>query len=163
MPVPLLLRDKGGTVFAIEDNGLSGNFKPTIIFSSLVDNWRTGVRRPESTNRWGALTRLPPPQTAASAPYLRQMPSGETILSVQQSETGDMHESRMVVYIGDAFAKNFDCPSYPFPESAGRSQLWNSLFVKDSRTVVALSETTINGVFGIWSVEGHFVPAPVKP
>ena len=157
MPVPLVLQGNRGVAFAIEDNGLNGNFKPSIIYSSLAENWKEGTRSPGSSNRWSALAQLPPPQTAASAPYLRQMPCGETLLSVQQSETGEMHQSRMVVYIGDASAKDFGRPSYPFPESAGRSQLWNSLFIKDRNTIIAVSETTINGTFGIWSVEGQFI------
>lgn len=157
MPVPLILKDGRGIAFAIEDNGLSGNFKPAIVFTSLKDNWRAGVRGPDSTNRWSALKNLPPPHVSASAPYLRQMPSGETILSFQRSETGEMQQAYMVVCIGDEEVRNFDSPSRPFPVTAGKPQLWNSLFVKNKDTVIAVSEATIRGTFGIWSIEGRLI------
>lgn len=157
MPVPLVLKDGSGILFSIEDNGLSGNFKPVIVSTSLKDNWRSGVREPDSTNRWSALRTLPPPHVSASAPYLRQMPSGETLLSFQRSETGELKTAYMVVCIGDARARNFDSPSQPFPITEGKAQLWNSLFIKNAITVVAVTETTLNGVHGIWSIEGRFV------
>lgn len=157
MPVPLVLNHGRGIAFTVEDNGLSGKFKPSVIFSSLADNWRSGVRTTGNTNRWGALRAPPAPEIYAGAPYLRQMPSGETILSFQRSDAGELKNARMVVCIGDEEAKNFDSPSHPFPQADGTSQLWNSLFVKNTETVVAVSETRINGVFGIWSIEGHLV------
>jgi hypothetical protein len=157
MPVPLVLKDGGGIAFSIEDNGLSGNFKPTIVFTSLKDNWHSGARGPGSTNRWSALQNLPAPHVSASAPYLRQMPSGETLLSFQRSETGEMQKAYMVVCIGDAEARHFDFPSRPFPIAEGSAQLWNSLFIKSSDTVIAVSETTIHGIPGIWSIEGRLV------
>ncbi len=157
MPVPLVLKDGRGIAFSIEDNGLSGHFKPVIVFSSLKDNWLSGVRTPESTNRWSALSELPPPHVSASAPYLNQMPSGETVLSFQRSETGQIETAFMVVCIGDEQARNFGSPSRPFPVTEGKPQLWNSLFVKNNDTIIAVSEATINGVRGVWSVEGRFV------
>lgn len=157
MAVPLLLKNNEGIVFAIEDNGLSGNFKPVIIHSSLADNWRSGTRMPGSTNRWSALRERLPPHVAASAPYLSQMPSGETLLSFQQTETGEMKDAYMVVCIGDSGARHFGSSSIPFPVDGRREQLWNSLFVKNSQTVIAVSQTIIHGTAGIWSVEGRFV------
>jgi BNR repeat-like domain len=157
MPVPLVLKDGRGIAFSIEDNGLSGYFKPVIVFSSLKDNWHSGVRGPESPNRWSALKNLPAPHVSASAPYLRQMPSGETLLSFQRSETGELKNAYMVVCIGDAEARNFDSPSRPFPVTEGKAQLWNSIFIKNKDTVVAVSEAEINGVRGIWSIEGRLV------
>lgn len=158
MAVPLVLNEGRGIAFAIEDNGLSGNFKPVIVFSTLEGNWRSEVRRPGDPNRWSALSELPAVRVAASAPYLRQMPSGETLLSFQQTDqTGELKTACMVVYIGDAQARDFRSPSTPFPMAGRNAQLWNSLFVKNSHTVVAVSQTTINGVSGIWSVEGKLI------
>jgi len=157
MVVPLILKDGRGIAFAIEDNGLSGNFKPAIIFTTMEDNWRSGSRTPNNPNRWSALRTLPAPQVAASAPYLCQMPSGETVLSFQQSETGEMKTAYMTVCLGDSEARNFGSPSTPFPVTGCKAQLWNSLFIKNSETVVAVSETSINGVYGIWSIDGRFV------
>ena len=59
----------------------------------------------------------------------------------------------MAVCLGNTKAESFGDPTYPFAESRGQ-QLWNSLFVKDAKTVIAITETTIQGVRGIWSVEG---------
>jgi hypothetical protein len=155
MPVPCVIKDRG-MAFAIEDNGLSGNFKPVIVFSTFADNWSSGVREPGNTNRWSALRDLPRPKVAASAPYLRQMPSGETLLSFQRSDTGEIGDAYMVVCIGDGEAKNFTSASRPFAMSDGM-QVWNSLFVKDNHTVIAVSQAHINGVYGIWMISGRFV------
>lgn len=157
MPVPLVLNDGRGIAFTVEDNGLSGKFKPSVVFTTLSDNWHSGTRTTGSTNRWGALRVPLAPEIYAGAPYLRQMPDGKTILSFQRGDTGELKNARMVVCIGDENAKNFDSPSQPFPQAAGTSQLWNSLFIKNADTVVALSETRINGIFGIWSIEGRLV------
>jgi hypothetical protein len=157
MAVPVLLRNGKGLAFAIEDNGLNGSFKPVIVFTSLLDNWHSGVREPGNSNRWSALQKMLPSKTSASAPYLRQLPSGETLLSVQQSETGEMETARMTVYIGNENARDFASPTEPFPAKERAAQLWNSLFVKNADTVIAVSETSIGGQPGIWSVEGKLV------
>lgn len=156
MPVPLVLHGGRGVAVAIEDNGLSGAFKPAIVFSTAADNWRSGSRGPAATDRWGALTEPLPPHVYAGAPYLRQMPSGETLLSYQQSETGELNAAYMLVSIGNAEAKNFGPGVRPFPPTE-RAQLWNSLFVKDDETVIAVTETAVDGVYGIWSVQGRFI------
>jgi hypothetical protein len=157
MAVPVLLRNGKGLAFAIEDTGLNGNFKPVIVFTSLKDNWRSGVREPGNANRWSALQKMLPSKTSASAPYLRQLASGETLLSVQQSETGEMETARLTVYIGNEDARDFASPTEPFPAKESAAQLWNSLFVKNADTVIAVSETSIDGQPGIWSVEGKLV------
>lgn len=157
MPVPVVLREDQGIAMAIEDNGLSGNFKPVVVWTSAKDNWRSGVIDAKSRRRWSALQSPLPASVYAGAPYLRQMPSGDTILSFQQSDNGDLQFARMVVGIGDAQARNFGNLSYPFPHTPGKSQLWNSLFVKNNDTITAISQTEINGVSGIWSIDGRLV------
>ncbi len=157
MPVPLVLQNGRGIAVAIEDNGLSGNFKPAIVFTSLADNWRAGVVPGQSARRWSALRAPLAPPVYAGAPYLRQMPGGETLLSFQQSDSGDLKTARMVVCVGDAHARNFDNPTHPFPPGAAAAQLWNALFVKGRRTVSAISTTAFNGVWGVWSVDGRLV------
>jgi hypothetical protein len=157
MPVPLALQSGDGIAVAIEDNGLLGAFKPVIIFSSITDNWKSGPVSGTSRQRWGALQTPLASKVYAGAPYLRQMPTGETILSFQQSDSGDMKQSRMVVCVGDSKARNFAHAAYPFPQTAGASQLWNSLFVKNETTISAVSETMINGIRGIWCVDGRLV------
>jgi hypothetical protein len=82
-----------------------------------------------------------------------QLPS-HFVLSYQQAESGDMKQSRMAVSIGSHEARNFSAPTFPFVQDRGRAQLWNSLFIKNDQTVTAVSETSQNGVHGIWAVDG---------
>ena len=159
MPVPVLLAD-GGVAVAIEDNGLSGSFKPVILYTSRADAWRSGTVTGASAARESALAEPLPAQTYAGAPYLRQMPGGETILSFQRSDDGTMAHSRIVVAVGDSRARKFAGLTEPFPPTPGAAQLWASLFVKDDRTVLALATVTLEGVRGVWSVEGRLHRAP---
>lgn len=149
MPVPCILKNRG-VVLAIEDNGLPGRktFQPAIVFSSPDELWSTPADD-HAARRWEALARPLGADVYAGAPYLVQMPDGATILSFQCREPGEKNE-RMVVYIGDERAKNFQSPSSPFAEFKGKRQLWNSLFVKDSTTVTALTSCD-----GVWAIDGH--------
>jgi hypothetical protein len=83
------------------------------------------------------------------------MPSGEVILSFQTSETGGVGQSVMAVSIGNAEARQFGPPTFPFPRTPHHTQLWNSLFVKNAATITAISETTVGNTFGIWSIDGQ--------
>lgn len=156
MPVPLVLARGRGIVFAIEDNGLAGKFKPAIIHTSMEDNWNGAV------TRWAALDVQLPAAVYAGAPYLRQFPGGATVLSVQSGEgranEGSLRNSRMVVYLGDGQARHFGSPSEPFPVPPEANGLWNSLFIKNRTTVTAISGTTINGVRGLWAIDGRLRP-----
>lgn len=144
MPVPVILAGNKGIVFAIEDNGLAGRFKPAIVDAG--------------SSRWPALQIQLPDSVYAGAPYLRQFPGGETVLSVQSGEgrlnEGTQRNSQMVVYLGDSDAKNFASKSIPFPVAPEASGLWNSLFIKGEITVTAISGTVINGVRGLWAIDG---------
>lgn len=158
MPVPLILQNNGGIVLAIEDNGLAPRAKlqPAIISTSRQANWRQPVVQGDSPRRWGAIRPPLPAGVYAGAPYLRQMPTGETILSCQSDE-GGRQKPQMVVYVGDAAARNFRNRSVPFPIPGDVSGLWNALFVKDARTVTAISDTVIHGVHALWAIDGHLV------
>ena len=159
MPVPLILAHNLGYVLAIEDNGMAGRFKPAIIRSPVSQNWRMPAEDGASERRWPALSVQLPEHVYAGAPYLRQLPGGETVLSVQSAEgrivEGTHERSRMVVYIGDSQARNFVSPSYPFDVPDASSGLWNSLFIKNSGTVTAISGTEVNGIRGIWAIDGR--------
>lgn len=153
MPVPVLLPEVKGIAMAIEDNGLRGSFKPVIVASSWIDGgWKSAPIRGESPQRWPALAERLPARAYAGAPYLRWLRDGVTVLSFQLAANGEMKDSRMAVALGDGRARDFGALSFPFPE--GERQLWNSLFVKDEETVLAVSEATLDGVRGIWVVEG---------
>lgn len=160
MPVPVLLANNAGIAVAIEDNGLNGPFKPAILFSTLQDSWRSGMRTGDSSQRWSALHTPLPASTYAGAPYLRQWNATTTVLSFQQSASGNMKQSRLAVCLGTATAQSFSGCSYPFPETA-QPQLWGSLCIHDARTVTILATLTMNGQFGVWSIEGH-LPEPAS-
>ena len=155
MPVPLVLAGNGGVAFSIEDTGLSGTFKPVIIHTSLAEDWQRGTVGGDSPARWGALAKPLPPATYAGAPYLRQFAEGHTALSYQENPSGSMEGSRLVVCVGNAQARNFGNPTYPFPPTPGRGQLWGSLCIKGSDVVTAVCDANINGIAGIWSIDGR--------
>lgn len=155
MPVPLVLRNKD-MVLAIEDNGLApGNqLQPAIIHTTAATNWQQPVVGGGSANRWGAIRPPLAGNVYAGAPYIRQLPGGATILSCHIKE-GTRTQPQMTVYIGDSEATHFGHPSVPFtlPDNVGG--WWNSLFIKDPNTITALSSTTVNGVGGLWAIDGY--------
>ncbi|MHA4894937.1 family 43 glycosylhydrolase [Pedobacter sp. PWIIR3] len=158
MPVPLLLKNRQEVVFAIEDNGFK-NFKPYIIRNTIGENWKTTVDA-NSTNRSYALADRIDEQLYAGAPYLRQLSTGETILSYQGTEgrANQMNYADMKVVVGDSEARNFGSKSTPFVIAAGNSCLWNSLAILDDDTIVALTSTSAFGSrSGIWMIKGHLV------
>jgi hypothetical protein len=158
MPAPLLLAG-GGIVVAIEDNGYAGErFKPVICHISPADLWRSGPVGGQSPGRWGALAEPLPPDWYGGAPFLRQLPSGPTLLSYQESPDGTLDRCRMAVCVGDGDARHFTNRTYPFPLGARGNQAWNSLFVRSADSVVAVSTATINDTRGIWAIDGRIVP-----
>ncbi|MDF9833204.1 hypothetical protein M2103_001426 [Ereboglobus sp. PH5-5] len=156
MPVPVLLKNNKGLVVAIEDNGIDGAFKPAIISLTPEGNV-DGVVGGQSPRRWHALRRdcRLPAATYAGAPYLIQLSTGETVLSVQSTENrrNEAHKfANLHVYVGDDSAKNFANKSTPFPDlPENAAALWNSLCQVDDDALVAVA--TINGLprdNGIW-------------
>ena len=155
MPVPIVLADSASVALAIEDNGLQpgGQMKPAIVRLSPAT---TSPVSPPSTQRWGALAEPLANPVYAGAPYLIRLPNGATLLSLQSKENSLAEQ--MVVYLGDANARVFAHPTRPFPSDIGQPCLWNSLFVKDAKTVIAIGNTTIDGKHGVWTIEGTVAP-----
>ncbi|MES2827527.1 MAG: family 43 glycosylhydrolase [Bacteroidota bacterium] len=163
MPVPLLLNSSKEIAFAIEDNGYS-NFKPYIIRNTLKENWAQPVYA-DSKNRSYALTEKIADEIYAGAPYLRQLKSGETILSYQGTEgrSNNMRNADMKVVVGDSEARNFGAKSVPFVIPPGKSALWSSLAVLDDDTIVALTSTNGYGPRSeIWMIKGRLVSDDVQ-
>ncbi len=163
MPVPLVLLGGRGIVFSVEDNGLApeSRFRPSIITSPLAGSWPSKPVSPPSPRRWPALKEGVPETCNIAAPYLRQLPTCETLLSAQSNQiTGTSHV--MVVYVGDDRAKNFASRTQPFSPADGVDCLWNSLCVKDSDTVYALTNTRIGETRGVWCVTGKVLRQPGK-
>jgi len=173
MPVPLLLQD-GGIALAIEDNGIGGPFKPAIVHTSSTDPaWANGPIGASSEQRWRALApdAQLPRLAYGGAPYLVQFPQGETLLSFQSTEgrstSGDhVAHSTMAVGVGTPGARDFSRLSYPFDVPSEDRAVWNSLFVKDSTTVTAVTTTTaFTDAEGqqLYTIDGHRIPEPSVP
>ncbi len=158
MPVPLLLRDGSGIAIAIEDNGLGGRFKPAVLLLPPTEKDAAPVGA-DDPRRWPALATPLPPKVYAGAPYLVQLPAGDTLLACQIDE-GGRAEPRMVVYVGSPQARRFLNRSVPFDLPPDVGGLWNALFVKDAWTVTALSTTRIGDRAGLWAVDGRVVRRP---
>ena len=160
MPVPIFLKEKNEILFSIEDNG-AGQFSPSVIRNNLSDNWKTPADE-GSPSRTTALA-IPLASTIyAGAPYLRQLQTGETVLSYQSTEgrNSQWDLSCMNVVVGDAEGKNFRNKSIPFDVPLGKRGLWNSLCVLTDNTVVALTSTnaySINNETEVWMIRGKIL------
>lgn len=160
MPVPVWLQQQHKTVIAIEDPGKK-DFKPYIIESGEGGNWDSLVDG-ESKRRHYALASAISDSVYAGAPYLRQLASGETILSFQSNEgrlkRGD-NDAIMRVAVGDKSAHNFSLVSNPFLIAENYHALWNSLCILKGDTIVALTST--NGfskkASGVWMIKGVLI------
>ncbi|WP_170827335.1 sialidase family protein [Arcticibacter eurypsychrophilus] len=155
MPVPLILKNGKDIVIAIEDNGLI-DFKPYIIRNSILDNWATTVDA-SSIYRTYALADKINNTIYAGAPYIRQLQTGETILSYQGTEgrgnTIDFPDMKVV--IGDDQAKNFNRKTVPFIIPLNKSCLWNSLSVLSDNTVLAVTSTNAySNSTEVWIIKG---------
>lgn len=161
MPVPLLLNNNKDLVFAIEDNG-SGNFKPYTIRNSIAENWKNTVGS-DDKNRDYALSEKIGNEIYAGAPYLRQLKTGETILSYQGTEgrINKMEFADMKVLVGNSSAKNFSHKSTPFIIPEDKSCLWNSLCILDDNTIIAVTSTNAYaGKSEVWMIKGKLGLAP---
>ncbi|HZB14397.1 MAG TPA: sugar-binding protein [Chryseolinea sp.] len=161
MPVPLLLKNDE-IILAIEDNGVDGKeFKPVIIRTSAVNSWSNAPVSASDPARDYALDKLAtiPDTNYAGAPYIRQLTSGEVILSYQGNELRNdfkWDHSDMIVSIGSPLGKNFNRKSIPFYISdPSKTALWNSLCVENDSTVIALTSTNAYGKTAVWMIKGH--------
>ncbi|MDE6338449.1 MAG: exo-alpha-sialidase, partial [Muribaculaceae bacterium] len=118
MPTAVILGDS--IVMAIEDNGWPGmeSFVPVTVRTSLSDNWRSGVVGGDSPKRAEAIDYSYCPKMFGGAPYIRVLPSGETILSRQSYlKSGEYGLMNMFVYVGDKDGRGFKAMSQPFPDN----------------------------------------------
>lgn len=148
MPVPLKLAD-GRIVIAIEDDGLGGTFKPTIVDVTTGPTPVGGT----SASRWGALADPLPAEVYAGAPYLVTVDKETTVLSAQVAPPGKPR--RMVVWVGDGQAKHFVNATSPFDQPGDAAQEWNALTSLGDDRLLAISGTRIDGKAGIWAIEGR--------
>lgn len=160
MPVPLVLQDEKGIVFAIES--VRNNKSPWILWSSLEANWNyADLGRVSNNRRWLATSE----NIWGGGPYLVQLPEGETLLTVHDtggrhldgSWKGNWKKNTMLVLVGNSVAKNFTNITYPYPDlPANEGAIFNALLVKDNKTVVAISSRNFaDGTGAIYWKEGH--------
>jgi hypothetical protein len=89
MPVPLLLKNNKEIILVIEDNGIEqGEFKPVIIRTAVANSWSNAPVLASSAQREYAMdtSERIPGTKYGGAPYIRQLPSGEVILSYQMEQ-----------------------------------------------------------------------------
>lgn len=159
MPVPLLLKNSNKIIVAIEDNGFT-NFKPYLLTNTTEENWKRTISATDKNRRY-ALSAPLSDAVYAGAPYIRQLSTGETILSYQGTEfrrSNAMNHADMKVVLSDHQAAGFGSRSIPFLIGSDKSALWNSLAVLDDDTIIALTST--NGYNGdgrteVWMIKGR--------
>lgn len=157
MPVPLWLAKQQTLLVAIEDPGIK-NFKPYIIRSACKGGWKRLIDSDDKNREYALATKLAD-SIYAGAPYLRQLASGETILSYQSTEgrkKNSLNNAVMVVAIGDSNGKKFTAKSVPFAVAEGYSALWNSLCITGD-TIIALTATNAfsRSRSEVWMIKGH--------
>jgi hypothetical protein len=165
MPVPLLLRNNKEIILVIEDNGIEQEeFKPVIIRTAVANSWSNAPVLASGALREYAMDKSEriPGTKYGGAPYIRQLPSGEVILSYQGNERRkdfQWDRSDMIVAIGSTEGKNFNRKSTPFYISdPSKTGLWNSLCVENDSTVIALSSTDAYGKTAVWMIKGYILP-----
>ena len=142
MPVPILT-DAGEIVVIIEDNGWPGRpvDRATTVRCPLADNWSSVVGA-DSPDRNVIFANEADWQYSSSAPYLRRLPTGETIAS-WQGDHGDRlgvgpEAYSMFVAVGDADARNFKGITAPFCLSRTQHSVLNSVATLGDGSVIAL-------------------------
>lgn len=156
MPVPLLLQGNRGIVFGIET--VNANKSPYMIRRELAGPWVLTTSNYENGPYRQVIDGF---SGHGGAPYLLQLPTGETVLSVHIYKGGDWHQNNyMQVMVGDNEAKNFTNLTTPWGVlPVNESAVNNSLFLKDSTTIIAISGRNFpNGSGGIYWLEGTIVP-----
>jgi len=161
MPVPLLLDDGRTLVVAIEDNGLNGRMKPALTRTSVPDTWSNAPVVGNSPDRWDPLDKPLPRPVYAGAPYICRVPVGHTVLSFQyrskHTEPDDWSTTYAAACVGDAAARHFGELTHPFAAFGNPQSIWNSVFAKAAKTVTLVSSARLEGVGGLWAIDGVVV------
>jgi hypothetical protein len=139
MATPLILKDNKGIVFPIES--VNNSKSPWIVWTSMSARWNYKAHgTAENGRRWLATAQ----NIWGGAPYIIQLPSGETILSVQDAGGrtigSDWKKNTMLVLVGNASATNFTNITYPWPGlPVNEGAYYSSLILKNDSTLVMLT------------------------
>jgi hypothetical protein len=156
MPTPLLLNNNKGIVFPIES--VNDSKSPWVMWSSTDAKWNystTGTT--QNGRRWLTTT----DNIFGGAPFIVQLQSGETLLSVQgaggRNIGSDWKKSTMLVYKGNSTATNFTKVSDPWPNlTTGEGAYYSSMFLKDQNTVVLVTTRNFGDSHSeVYWKEGH--------
>lgn len=168
MPVPLLL-ENGELVCAIEQSTPQDKLQPALLRLSGLE---VGSQVPfetigaHSPDRKEPLSWWLTPHTYAGAPYICQLPTGETLLSYQGTEgrrSNRMHDATLKVWVGDSRGRRFAGCTEPFDIPTRRAALWSSLAVLHDGTIIALTSTNAYaGKWEIWMIKGKLVHATMS-
>ncbi len=165
MATPLILSGSDEIVIPIEDNGYAWPYthKIAIIRGRTTDGWQKPVSGNSPNREYALRSILPRSGPYAGAPYITQLPSGETVLSYQ-STTGRASGSDNVLdnaipyaVVGDAEARHFQNVSIPFDIPEGKSGLWNSVAALDDGEIALLTSTnglSHDGRNEVWMIKG---------
>ncbi|HLR00239.1 MAG TPA: sialidase family protein [Sphingobacterium sp.] len=157
MPVPIVKNNE--IIIAIEDNK-RGEFKPFTVRTKLEDNWKEPVFG-QSKNREYALNEHIDDSIYMGAPYLLNLPNGQTLLSYQTNggRARDWELSTLETAIGDENGRNFQHRTRPFRVSKEKQAKWSSIALWDEHTVVALTSTDFKTEHQApWMIKGHIIP-----
>ncbi|GAB3930353.1 sialidase family protein [Larkinella terrae] len=156
MPTPLVLKDNKGIVFPIES--VNNTQSPWVVWSSVAAKWQyAGLGTTANNRRWLATSE----RIWGGAPYLVQLPTGQTLLSTQDAGgraiSSDWRKNTMLVLVGNSVAKNFTAISYPWPNlPVNEGAYYSSLFMKNETTPVLITTRNFaDGHSEIYWKEGH--------
>lgn len=144
MPTAVLLNDT--IVVTIEDNGWPGmdSFIPVTVRNPLSDNWKSGHVGGGSPDRSMIIDHEWVPRMFGGAPYMRQLRSGETLMSRQSYyKSGDYGLMNIFTYVGDGNGRNFKAMSQPFPDNL------------DSRISIEVGSVSVVGDSMVYALGGY--------
>jgi hypothetical protein len=156
MAVPLILAGGKGIVFSIES--VRNRISPWIVWSSLGANFNyKKYGAIQNGRRWPMFVLQ---NFHGGAPYLIQLPSGETVLSSQfrgGRKISFWKKNTMAVFVGNSIATHFTNVSYPWPNlPTDEGAYFSSLFLKNDSTIVLVSTRNFpDNHSEIWWKEGH--------
>jgi hypothetical protein len=154
MPVPVLLQGGKGIAFAIES--VNNTQSPWILWSSVDAHWNYETWGTQNNGRRWLATTQP---IWGGAPYLIQLPTGETLLSVQDAggrSISDWHKNTMLVLVGNTVANGFSQITYPWPNlPTDEGAYYNSMFLSNDTTLIALTTRNFSdGHSEVWWKRG---------
>ena len=133
MPVTIVQQGNKGLLTIIEC--IWGSPSPVLLHRDRDAEWdQSDWDGVQDTERWAA------GMNGGGAPYILQLPTGETLITAYYSPTGQVWQTaRPRVYIGDSTGHNFKSLRTPLEDAStlpyGTGAVCCSLFLKDDSTV----------------------------